>query len=120
MLPLSMMLKHKRFVFIGVCVLLIVLQNGINTLVTVSPFSHYHCLPVANYFLKPVPHIMQHNGLCDGTNDIYVNDFPELLISGDSGSHAFFVVQAMLHGGFPFHQFNITYYSWCLVPVWRL
>jgi len=22
--------------------------------------------------------------------------------------------------GFPFHQFNITYYSWCLVPVWRL
>jgi len=22
--------------------------------------------------------------------------------------------------GFPFHQFNITYYSCCLVPVWRL
>jgi len=21
---------------------------------------------------------------------------------------------------FPFHQFNITYYSCCLVPVWRL
>jgi len=21
---------------------------------------------------------------------------------------------------FPFHQFNLTYYSWCLVPVWRL
>ena len=26
----------------------------------------------------------------------------------------------MLPEGFPFHQFNITYYSWCLVPVWRL
>ena len=22
--------------------------------------------------------------------------------------------------GFPFHQFNITYYSWCIVLVWRL
>jgi len=29
-------------------------------------------------------------------------------------------VQAMLPEGFPFHHFNITYYSWCLVPVWRL
>jgi len=19
-----------------------------------------------------------------------------------------------------FHQFNLTYYNWCLVPVWRL
>ena len=28
--------------------------------------------------------------------------------------------QAMLPEGFPFHQFNITYYSCCLVPVWRL
>ena len=24
----------------------------------------------------------------------------------------------MLPEGFPFHQFNITYYSCCLVPVW--
>jgi len=31
-----------------------------------------------------------------------------------------FLVQAMLPEGFPFHQFNFTYYSWCLVPVWRL
>jgi len=31
-----------------------------------------------------------------------------------------FLVQAMLPEGFPFHQFNITYYNWCLVPVWRL
>jgi len=30
------------------------------------------------------------------------------------------LVQAMLHEGFPFHQFNLTYFSWCLVPVWRL
>ena len=22
--------------------------------------------------------------------------------------------------GFSFHHFNLTYYSWCLVPVWRL
>jgi len=86
----SRLLKHKRFVFIGVCVLFIVLlQNGINTLVTVLPFSHYHCLPVANYFFKPVLHIIQHiAGPCNVTNDINVNDFRELLISGDSGSHA--------------------------------
>ena len=32
----------------------------------------------------------------------------------------YFLVQAMLPDGFPFHKFNITYYSWCLVPVWRL
>jgi len=31
-----------------------------------------------------------------------------------------FLMQARLHEGFPFYQFNITYYSWCLVPVWRL
>jgi len=69
------------------------LQNGINTLVTVSPFSHYHCLPVAYYFFKPVPHIIQHiAGPCDVTNDINGNDFPELLISGDSGSHSVFNV----------------------------
>jgi len=31
-----------------------------------------------------------------------------------------FLVQAMLPRGFPLHQFNLTYYSCCLVPVWRL
>ena len=31
-----------------------------------------------------------------------------------------FLVQAMLPEDFTFHQCNITYYSWCLVPVWRL
>ena len=30
-----------------------------------------------------------------------------------------FLVQAMLPEGFPFYQFNITYYSWCSVPVGR-
>ena len=28
-----------------------------------------------------------------------------------------FLVQAMLSEGFPIHQFNLTYYSWCLVHV---
>jgi len=31
-----------------------------------------------------------------------------------------FLVQAMLSEGFLFHQFNITYYSCCLVRVWWL
>ena len=29
-------------------------------------------------------------------------------------------MQAMVPEGFPFHQFNLTYYRWCLEPVWRL
>jgi len=80
-------LKQNRFVFIRVSVLCIVYsQNGINTLVTVLHFYHYHCQQVANYFFKPVPNIIQHiAGLCDVTNGINVNDFPELLIGGDSG-----------------------------------
>jgi len=93
-----MVLKQNRFVFIGVSVLCIVYsQNNINTLVTVLHFYHYHCQQVANYFFKPVPHIIQHiAGLCDVTNDINVNDFPELLIGGDSGSHAIFNVMCAL------------------------
>ena len=30
-----------------------------------------------------------------------------------------FPMQAMLPVGFPFSQFNSTYYRWCLVHVWR-
>jgi len=29
-------------------------------------------------------------------------------------------MQIILPEGFPFSQFNLTYYSWCLVPVWLL
>ena len=77
-----------------VCLLVIVLlQNGIKTLVTVSHCYHYHCLPVANCFFKPVPHIIQHiAGPCDVIIDINVNDRPKLLISGDNWSHAIFKV----------------------------
>ena len=45
----------------------------------------------------------------------FFSDKPNLLQLVSS-----FLVQAMLPEGFPFHQFNITYYRWCLVPVWRL
>jgi len=29
-------------------------------------------------------------------------------------------LQYLAGGGFPFHQFNLTYYGCCLVPAWRL
>ena len=37
-----------------------------------------------------------------------------------SGPCGLFLVQPMLPESILFHQFNITYYSCCLVPVWRL
>jgi len=104
-----MVLKQNRYVFICVSLLCIVYsQEGINTLVTVLHFYHYHCQSVANYFFKPVPHIIQHiAGPCDVTNDINVNDFRELLISGDSGSHAIFNVMCRL-GFLRINSYNDT------------
>ena len=43
-----------------------------------------------------------------------------LMNSCNKTEAAVFLAQAMLPEVFLFHQFNLTYYSWCLVPVWRL
>ena len=57
-------------------------------------FKHWHCLPVTIEIKKAL--ITR----CDLATNIYQG----FKISYD----------------FSFHQFNITYYSWCLVPVLRL
>jgi len=35
-------------------------------------------------------------------------------------SGCYFLMKAMLPEGFPSNHCNLTYYSWCLVHVWRL
>jgi len=43
-----------------------------------------------------------------------------LMNSFDKTEAAFFLVQDMLPGGFPFQKVNLTYYCWYSVPVRRL
>jgi len=53
---------------------------------------------------------------------LYSLDCAQFTYYNDTNSHMVrhSTLQAMFSEGFPFYHFNITYYSWCLVPVWRL